>query len=286
MKETDMRVCFLARLFVMAVIIIQAETFYQVRADEPQEWTFAWHKSEVTGLAFTPDGTKLITTSLRDDRISRIVSGEDQANLTGDSAGVVTGARSHAVAVSPDGNSVAIAGFRVTSMHDLTMPRELWNLSTLSDEYSPPYVMAVAFSPDGRWLATSGSSSKVGGPHGYKGGLITIRDAKSGKELHRFDDLSHASDSIAYSPDGKLFVAGTVGAGGELPEPGELRIWDTSDWKLLHVWKAKDSVLAGQNQCSVAGIAFTPDSSRLALAISDGTVRLWDVVTRKPSAEF
>ncbi len=159
-------------------------------------------------------------------------------------------------------------------------------MDTAADEYSPPYVMAVSFSPDGRWLATSSSSSKVGAPHGYKAGLITIRDAKSGRELHRFDDLSHASDSIAFSPDGKLFAAGTFGASGELTEPGELRIWDTSDWELLHVWKARDSLIPGEDQCSVAGIAFSPDSSSIALAISDGTVRLWDVTTRKPRAEL
>lgn len=276
----------LIRLAALSAVMIQAAILPQLGADEPQNWTFTWHTSEVTDLAFTPDGTKLITTSLRDDRISWIVSGEDHATSTGDSAGVVTGARSHTVAVSPDGTRAAVAGFRITSMHDLTMPRELWNISTLSDEYSPPFVVAVAFSPDGRQLATSGRGSKSGGRHGYNGGLITIRNAKSGEEIHQYDDLPHASESIAFSPDGKLFAAGTAGASGELPEPGELRIWDTSDWKLLHVWKAKDSIIPGKNQCSVTGIAFNPDSSSIALAISDGTVRLWDVATRKPRAEL
>ena len=87
----------LIRLFALAAVIIHAAIVPPLWANEPTEWTFGWHKSEVTGLAFTPDGTKLITTSLRDDRISRIVAGEDQANATGDSAGAVTDARSHAV---------------------------------------------------------------------------------------------------------------------------------------------------------------------------------------------
>ena len=47
-------------------------------------------------------------------------------------------------------------------------------MDTTTEDYSPPYLMALAFSPDGQRLATSGSSSKVGGPDGYKGGLITI----------------------------------------------------------------------------------------------------------------
>lgn len=276
------------RTWLVAIIFTasHAGTFCHVRADEPQAWTFAWHSSEVTGLAFTPDDTRLLTTSLRDDRISKIVASTDSDSSIGASVGKMTGARSHAVAVNSDGTMVAIAGFRVTSVYDFPTLEELWQMNTAAVEYSPPFVMALAFSPDNRWLATSGSSSKVGGPHGYKGGLITIRDAKSGKELHRFHNLSHSSDSIAFSPDGKLFAAGTYGAGGELPEPGELRVWDAANGKLLHVWKVKDSVEAGDEHCSMAGIAFSPDSRSIAVGSSDGVVRLWNVAAGESRVEL
>jgi WD40 repeat protein len=178
--------------------------------------------------------------------------------------------RSLAVAVSPDGTRVAVAGFKATKIFDMRTLQELRSISTLPGEYSPPFVTAVAFSPDGQQLATSGRSSKVGGPHGYKGGLITIRDTKNGLETHRFDDLPHASDSIAFSPDGKLFAAGTLGAGGELPSPGELRIWNAKDGKLLHVWRQKATVDVGEDQGAMMGIAFSPDSRTIAIACSDG----------------
>jgi WD40 repeat protein len=282
-----MQTDFLLRLSLMAAVFYASHQLADpLRADEPQDWTFSWHKAEVTGLAFIPDGTKLISTSLRDDRISTVVAGEKQTELIGDAVGKITGARSHAVAVSPDGTRAVIAGFKVTSMHDLTTSRELWNIRTLADEYSPPFVTAVAFSPDGRRLATSGASSKVGGPHGYKGGLITIRDVKSGEEIQRYDDLSHASDSIAFSPDGKLFAAGTFGAGGELPQSGELRVWDAKYGSLLHTWKLKDSVRAGKDHAAAAGIAFSPDSRTIAIASSDGVVRLWDVASRQTRTEL
>ncbi|MCM2372331.1 WD40 repeat domain-containing protein [Aporhodopirellula aestuarii] len=248
--------------------------------------TNTWHTSEVTGLIFTPDGVRLISTSLRNDRVSKVVPGENSLESIDGAAGKITGVRSHAIAITPDGSQVAIAGFKSTAVYDLKTRQELWRISTTAEEYSPPYVMALAFSPDGRQLATSGASSKVGGPHGYKGGLITIRDAKSGRELRRFDDLSHASDSIAFSPDGKLFAAGTHGAGGELPEPGELRVWDVSNGMLLHLWKLKDSVQPGEERFGANGIAFSPDSRNIAVAYSDGIVRIWDVATRKTRIEM
>ena len=250
------------------------------------EWAFSWHSAEVTDVAFSPDGSKLISTSLKDDHVSWLVAGENPARQIGDAVGKITGARSHAVAISPNGMQIAIAGFKKTAFYDLATSNELWRLETPAAEYSPPYVMALAFSPDGKLLATSGSSSTVGGPHGYKGGLITIRDANSGKELHRLDDLSHASDSIAFSPDGRLFAAGTQGAGGELPEPGELRIWDASNGKLLHLWKVKDSVQAGEEHLAANGIAFSPDSRSLAVAYSDGMIRIWDLATGKTITEL
>jgi WD40 repeat protein len=162
-------------------------------------------------------------------------------------------------------------------MFEADSRRELWKIETPPSQYLPPFIHACAFNPEGSQLALSGSSSSLGGRHGYKGGLITIVDADSGKELRRFGKLSHASGSVAFSPDGKLFAAGTNGAGGELPEPGELHVWDATTGRRLHKWKTRESVHAGENRASATGIAFSPDSRTIAIASSDGMVRFWDV---------
>lgn len=290
MKGTAMQGAVLIRLLAIVSFPAAYWPFLSpVRADEPHEQTFSWHKAEVTGLAFFPDGSKLVSTSLRDDRISTIVPDEGASSSIGDSVGAITGTRSHAVAISPDRTQVAIAGFKVTTMYNLKTKNQQWRINITSDDYSPPFVTALAFSPDGKLLATSGRSS----PHGSTG-LITIRNADTGKEIHRFEGMPHrpdglvdfSHDGIAFSPDGKLFAAGTYGAGGEGPKPGELRVWDAEKGELQYVWRTKDSVQDGKDNAAIHGIAFSPDSRRIAIACSDGDVWIWDIATKQVSEKL
>lgn len=258
-----------------------------LQADDPPVRVLSLHKSEVTGLAFVPDGTRLISTSLRDDRISTIVPPEATSNSIGDSARAITGARSHAVAISPDGAKVVIAGFKVTTMYDLKSLNKQWQIDTSEIYNNPPTVKALAFSPDGKLLATSGGMR-------YSG-RISIRNADTGQEIHRFGGwwhhpagyVSFSDDGIAFSPDGKLFAAGSFGSAiGEGPRPGELRVWDAKKGKLLHLWRTKDSVQPGKDNAAIYGIAFSPDSRRIAIACSDGDVWIWDIATKQASKKL
>ena len=275
------------RLLTMALFATFSQATRQVQAEEPPVQVFSWHKKEVTALAFTPDGTQLVSTSLSDDRISTMVPGEGASSSIGDFVGTITGARSHAVAISPDGTQVAIAGFKVTGMYDLKTQNQQWQIDTTDIYKSPPTVTALAFSPDGKLLATYG--------RWHFGGRISIRNAETGKEIHRFKGwvdipaglVSFCNDGIAFSPDGKLFAAGSFGNGlGEGPKPGELRVWDAEKGKLLHVWRTKDSVQDGKDNAAIHGIAFSPDSRRIAIACSDGDVWIWDNATKQVSEKL
>lgn len=267
-------------LVLFAVLAVPHAWEQRIPAEEPPRQTFARFDSEVTDLAFLPDGRRLIVTSLRNDRILSVVQDRGSPGLTADAPNSVTGARSHAVAISPDGTQVAMAGFRVTAMYDLKTQNQRWQIDTSSIYKHPPTVKSLAFSPDGELLATYGS-----------GGRISIRHAETGEEIRRFQGGRHipaglvffCDDDIAFSPDGKLFAAGSFGKGGEGAKPGELRVWDAENGKLLHVWRAKDSVQDGKDNAAIHGIAFSPDSRRIAIACSDGDVWIWDIETKQVS---
>jgi len=131
-------------------------------------------------------------------------------------------------------------------------------------------VFAMAFSPDGKRLATAGSIAAVGGRHGLPGGIVIVWDAETGKIVHQSDKLSTAASSVVWSTDGKQYAAGTNGAGGELQEAGEVRVWDAEKGKLLHSFKVKPEVDYGE-WASAGDVAFTPDGKRVAAPVTAGS---------------
>src|SRR5262249_41940233 len=73
---------------------------------------------------------------------------------------------------------------------------------------------------------------------------------------------------VAYSLDGRRLAS----AGGELGQPGEIRIWDVATGAEVRSWRGHaDRVLS---------VAFSPDGSRLATASGGlrepGEIKIWD----------
>ncbi len=118
-------------------------------------------------------------------------------------------------------------------------------------------VAAVAFSPDGKLLAS--------GIYGR----VTIWDLATAKPVKFLTNVLGAVNDLKFSPDGKLLAV----AGGQPSARGDLRLFDTTDWKLVHS--------LGGHLDTISGIAFSPDGAKIASASFDKTVRLWDVKTAK-----
>jgi WD40 repeat protein len=149
----------------------------------------------------------------------------------------------NAVAVSPDGRTLASAGEdRAVKLWDLAAGRVLHTLSAHADAVS-----GLAFGPDGKQLAS-----------GSRDGTIVLWDTDSGAELRRLRGHSRSFSRIRFSPDGR-----TLAAGGE---GGVVKLWDVATGKEGAPLKGH----AGAVRC----VAFSPDGKLLASSGEDKTVRL------------
>ena len=120
-------------------------------------------------------------------------------------------------------------------------------------------VRAIAFSRNGKFLATAGAD-----------GAARLLDVRTGLEIRVFKaSRTGAVDSLAFSRNGKFLA--TAGA------DGAARLWDVRTGRQIGVFKASRTG-------AVDSLAFSRNGKFLATAGADGTARLWDVATQREKA--
>jgi RNA polymerase sigma factor (sigma-70 family) len=154
-----------------------------------------------------------------------------------------------AVALSPDGKTLALGRGAVIHLHDLASGKEVQKLmSPLGETYG------LAFSPDGTVLAS-----------GHENHTVVLWDLAGGKERARLAAEHNRAALLVFSPDGNTLATG-----------------DTLD-PLIRLFDVATGKERRQIRCKTFAhdFAFSPDSATLAVGAQDGAVSLWESATGK-----
>lgn len=216
------------------------------------------HHTQITCLTFSQDGTKLA--SAGNDGLIHVWDPIRGVALAG--------------ADSPHPNRIALLpGQPLRLAAPVGSSARLWNAHSgeqLPSPSTPEHVIALAASPDGQLLATSG--------HGLN---MHLWDTASGSLLQTCAHTKGPIPILAFAPDSQRVASASASDG------------------LVWIWKrgAEEAILVipeAADSCTLEALAFHPDGKRLAVGGvdwlqtggSDGAVCLWDIEARDRIAAF
>jgi WD40 repeat protein/tRNA A-37 threonylcarbamoyl transferase component Bud32 len=224
--------------------------------------------TRVTSVAFHPSGQQLASAdSTGKIRIWNLDGATTRASSRRPIIWAAHADEISCLVFSPDasGHWLASAGLdRKVKLWESTTGRELGVLPPLRDDSGAKTarghlgpVKSLAFSPDGKLLASAG------GP-GARAGEVIVWDPATGDERYTFTGLNDRMVSVTFNKNGHLAAA---------CNDGTLRIWTKPRPDLPF---AGEPLLLRADAQGVYALAYSGNGQHLASAGLDGRIRLWN----------
>jgi WD40 repeat protein/serine/threonine protein kinase len=197
-------------------------------------------------VALHPDGTHLAVGSAdRPVKIWNISTGEEIRTIDG---------FGRSLCFSPDGKRLAGGHGNTIRVWDFDTGRELFSLSGHTG-----FVMGVAFSADGRYIASAGDDRTA-----------RVWDTAKPNAAYTLRGHHHLVYSAAFNPDRTRLATASF--------DGTVRVWNAPT--------GEHAVYLNGHQRAIQAVAFSTDGRRLASASHDHTARIWDPATGKEQLVF
>ena len=204
--------------------------------------TLIGHSGDIGGTSVSPRGDRLATSSA-DGTVAVWDAATGRRLLVLGGQGFAGGN-----AFSADGKKVAAAVGDGVTVWDARTGKRLVHVPGHN-----PWTNGVAFSPDGRLLATTGEDARA-----------KIWDLKSGRLLRTLEGHTGRAVAVEFNLDGTLLAT----AGGD----HTARLWD--------VGTGREVLVLRGHTAGVRNLSFDESGTRLITGSDDGTAKVWDVDLR------